>query len=68
MGETPHLLDLVLSNEEAMVKNLELLPGLGASDHVMIQFQLACYSPTVEPAIPHLNLNRGNYRLLNQHL
>ena len=68
MGETPHLLDLVLSNEEGMVRNLELLPGLGTSDHVMIQFQLTCYSPAVEPAIPRLNLNKGNYSLLNQRL
>ena len=65
-GETPHTLDLVLSNEEGMVKNLELLPGLGTSDHVMIQFQLACYSPAIDHAIPRLNLNKGNFKLLNQ--
>ena len=67
-GETPHMLDLVLSNEEGMVKNLELLPGLGTSDHVMIQFQLACYSPAIDHAIPRLNLNKGNFKLLNQRL
>ena len=47
---------------------MELLPGLGTSYHLMIQFQLACYSFIVEPAIPRLNLNKGNYRLLNQQL
>lgn len=68
LGETPHTLDLVLSNEEGMVRDLEFLPGLGASDHVVLQFQLACYSATAEPAEPRLNLNKGNYKLLNDHI
>ena len=66
LGETPHTLDLVLSSEEAMVKNLEYLPGLGTSDHIMLQFQVACCCPPTEPLEPHLNLSKGNFTLLNQ--
>ena len=68
VGETPNTLDLIMSSEEAMVKNLEYLPGLGASDHIILQFQLACYSPVTEPPEPRFNLHRGNYKLLNQRI
>jgi len=40
----PHILDLVLTNEENMVNNLQYLPGLGLSDHVCLRFNLTCYS------------------------
>lgn len=68
LGDTPHTLDLIMSSEEAMVKNLEYLPGLGSSDHILLQFRLACYTPPVEPAACRLNLNRGNYKMLNQQI
>ena len=42
--ETPNVLDLIFTNEEGMVSNLEYLPGLGNSDHVVLQFSLICYS------------------------
>ena len=42
LGETPNVLGLVLTNEEGMVSNLEYLPGLGNSDHVVLQFSLIC--------------------------
>ena len=44
LGETPSVLDLVFTNEEGMVRNLEYLPGLGNSDHLVLWFTLVCYS------------------------
>jgi len=44
---TPHILDLVLTNEENMVNNLQYLPGLGLSDHVCLRFDLTCYSKSL---------------------
>ena len=43
--ETPHLLDLVFTNDEYMVDGLNCLPGLGNSDHLCISFDLIppCY-------------------------
>ena len=67
-GSTPHVLDLVFSNEEGMIKNLEFLPGLCSSDHVVLQFQLVCCTPATEPAEHRPNFNKGNYRLLNERL
>ena len=40
---TPHVLDLILTNEENMVDDLQYLPGLGLSDHVCLRFNLVCY-------------------------
>ena len=44
VGETPNTLDLIFTNEEGMVKNLLFLPGLGNSDHVVLSFDLICFS------------------------
>ena len=41
---TPHILNLILTNGQNMVSDLEYLPGLGSSDHVCLRFNLACYS------------------------
>ena len=37
---TSYLLDLVLSSEEVMVKELSYHPPLGESDHVVLKFEL----------------------------
>ena len=58
LGETPNILDLVLSNEEDMVRNQKYLAGLGSSDHVILRFSLACYSvirPDPSPFHTHTN-------------
>ena len=44
LGETPSTLDLVLTDEEGMVRNMQSLPGLGNSDHVVLSFELICFS------------------------
>ena len=36
------LLDLIFTNEENMVLNLSTLPGLGKSDHVILNINLNC--------------------------
>ena len=38
LGTKPHILDLILTNEEAMVCNIKYTAGLGNSDHICIQF------------------------------
>lgn len=61
VGETANVLDLILTNEEGMVRALEHLPGLGNSDHSVLQFELVCFA-TVEPPPSHHNFT--NYKLL----
>ena len=39
----PSLLDLIFTNEEHMVSDLNYLPGLGSSDHLQINFVFNCF-------------------------
>ena len=60
-GTTPNLLDLIFSNEDGMISNLEYLPGLGGSDHQCLDFTLECYAPSRKEEEPKANVNRGDY-------
>ena len=42
IGTEPHLLDLVLTNDEGMVVDMAYLHGLGKSDHICLVFNLIC--------------------------
>ena len=66
-GENPRVLDLIFSNEEGMVKNLSYSAGLGASDHVILEFELTCYS-VYRPSDSKLDIGPGNFKLLNSML
>ena len=37
-------LDLIFTNEEHMVENIEFLSGLGKSDHLILEFDYTCFS------------------------
>ena len=41
--QIPHVLDLVLTNEEGMIQDLEHQSPLGKSDHGVLVFQFICY-------------------------
>ena len=43
LGAEPHILDLILSNEEAMVHNIKYTTGLGNSDHIMYFVSVGLY-------------------------
>ena len=42
--DEPHVLDLVMTNEEDMISELEHHSPLGKSDHCVLQFQYHCYT------------------------
>ena len=42
-GDSPSLLNLVLTSKENIATNLLYLPPMGNSDHICIQFDLLCY-------------------------
>ena len=65
-GQPPSILDLLLTNEEGMVNNLSYMPGLGHSDHIVLQFSLSCYTEQPAPTAPSPNYNKGNYNLLRR--
>ena len=41
-NEIPNLLDLILSSDESMVRDLNYLSPLGESDHICIRFDVVC--------------------------
>ena len=43
-SDTPHLLDLVITNIERMVTDIEHMSPLGKSDHSILSLKLNCYS------------------------
>ena len=67
-GFLPSVLDLVLTNEEGMLTNLEYLPSLGKSDHVVLAFQVACYTSQANPEQVKLNFHRADFLAMNQRL
>ena len=42
-GQTPNILDLILTNEENMVEKIDYLPSLGKSDHLVLSFSFNCF-------------------------
>lgn len=43
-GAVPSILDLVVTNEEGMIRGIEYLPGLSSSDHLVLRFTVVCYT------------------------
>ena len=64
-GERSHILDLVFTNEAGMVQNIQYCPGLASSDHVVLRFDLECYTVRHDPQGLHLDYNRANFDQLN---
>ena len=44
LPDVPSLLDLILTNDELMVENVEYHPPLGRSDHAVLTFRFVCYA------------------------
>ena len=65
-GDTPRCLDLLFTNEEGMLSGLIYLPGLGKSDHVVLRFNVHCYTSRTSSDQVRLNFNRANFDLLNE--
>ena len=65
-GMRPSALDIILSNEAGLVQNLTYLPPLGNSDHVMLQFEVTCYTKRTDSDRVRLNFNKGDYGHLNK--
>ena len=65
-GQSPSVLDLVLSTEVNMVQNLTYLNPLGKSDHVVLIFDYYCYgSEVIEKKSPCYY--KGDYTAMKKH-
>lgn len=67
LGTEPHILDLVLMNEEQMVDNVTYLHGLGKSDHICIVFNMACCTEKQYKCFKSFNFKEANFdRLIHK--
>ena len=64
LGTEPHILDLILTNEEEMVDNIAYLHGLGKSDHICIVFDMACYTEKQYKSFKTFNFKEANFEEL----
>ena len=66
--DNPSLLDLVLTNEEYMVTNIEHLAPLGMSDHSVLIFNYTCYTTIPSTRVLRHQYHRGNYQAMRSDL
>ena len=65
IGQVPHLLDLILTNEESMISELEHQSPLGKSDHAVLLFKYHCYTLPARCKVKKLCYNKGDYETMN---
>ena len=41
-NQTSNILDLIITNDQTNIENINFLPSLGVSDHVLIKFDFLC--------------------------
>ena len=69
-GQRSNILDLIFSNEEDMIENIQYLPPLWSnkgnlekeSDHLLLLFDIKCYSDLKNNDNPGYDLQKGNYQ------
>lgn len=67
-GQTPHLLDLILSSSENAINNVECHAGIGLSDHLVISCTIEVMQNRLTEGNPRYNYNKGNYDTMNEEL
>ena len=66
-GNEPSLLDLVFTNEEGMIRELQHNPGLGESDHECIDFQIDICQTAETPPVKE-NYFKADYETIRGRL
>ena len=63
--ENPNILDLIISSEESMIRDLNYLPPLGESDHLCISFDVMCGKAESTKAEPEVrNIYKADYEAI----
>ena len=65
--DNPSTLDLILTNEENLISNINIESPLGASDHSLISFCVDCCTPQSEPKIKVI-YDKGDYSKMKNEL
>ena len=61
-------LDLIFSNEQGMVDNVEHNPPIGKSHHVVLQWRINCYCELQITQKESVQYHRGDYEGFNEYL
>ena len=65
--DEPSTLDLIFTNEEMQVSEVQHTPPLGKSDHDVLTFEFHCYIDHSKPKDRH-NFKKGNYSEMRKRL
>ena len=68
VNQKSNILDLILTNEEGMIEDLEHWSPLGKSDHCILKFKFNCYIDRPESTTKRYNYNKGDFEKIIQDL
>ena len=68
IANEPSTLDLIFTNEENMLSNLQYLPGLGKNDHCILSFDFNCYIEKEAVSFKKFNFFKGDYKAVDEGL
>ena len=66
--DTPHLLDLVITDTQDIIEDIDITSPLGKSDHAVIKIKCNLDSPAMDNYTNKLNYRKGDYDKLRQDL
>ena len=66
--QNPSTLDLILSTDQHAVSELNSLPPLGKSDHIVITFHFLCYHSIERVNVPRYLYDQGDYESMMHEL
>ena len=68
LNQAKNTLDLILTNEEGMIENLQYNTPIGKSDDVTLDFTSKCYTGITTKKPRKYKLDQGNYDLLREEI
>ena len=66
--QTPNVLDLIFTNEETMINDIDYSAPVGKSHHSTLLFQFKCYKPSETSNIPGYTYDKGDYDTIREKL
>ncbi|XP_069134268.1 uncharacterized protein [Argopecten irradians] len=67
-GQNPSILDLVFSNDEQIVNDVNYLPSIGRSDHILLSFKLSVSHSDNHTKQERRNYHKGHYDAIREEL
>jgi Reverse transcriptase (RNA-dependent DNA polymerase)/Endonuclease-reverse transcriptase len=61
VGQTAHILDLVMTTEEGMIQGIEYTDPIGRSDHVVLGWTFQCYAEVLVSRVRKYVYDKGDY-------